>query len=302
MILCYHGISLDDEHEWLPHLYITPERFRQRLQCLREMDASVLPLDEALARLDAGSLPARSVAITFDDGLYDFLRHGLPALTEFGYPSTLYLTTYYCKYRVPVITLILDYLLWKSRRTVIELPEHGIDIPMPARNYAERQLVAGKLIQWMEAEGLNTLEKDGAASQIAKHLNIDYEDIVKRRLVQIVSTEEAQQISRAGVDLQLHTHRHRTPRDRDLFIREIRDNRDCIRELTGKEPVHFCYPSGHYLPEFLPWLRELGVESATTCEAGLARRDSNDLLLPRVLDDYTVDAVRFESIVAGLFT
>ena len=42
-------------------------------------------------------------------------------------------------------------------------------------------------------------------------------------------------------------------------MREIRDNRDRIRDFTGHEAVHFCYPSGDYAPEFLPWLRELGV-------------------------------------------
>ena len=302
LILCYHGLSLDDENEWLPELYITPEQFRQRLECLRQMKASVLPLDEALNRLHTGSLPPRSVAITFDDGLYDFLHHGVPLLSEFGYPCTLYLTTYYCQYKLPVITLILDYLLWKSRQTSVELPEQGIEIPIPIRNHAERAHVVASVLSWMAEKRLSTPEKDDVARQIATRLNIDYEDLLRRRILQIVSMEEARQVWRAGVDLQLHTHRHRTPHSQELFCREIRDNSDCIEDLTGRKPVHFCYPSGRYLPEFLPWLRELGVKSATTCETGLARRDSGDLTLPRVLDDATVDPVRFEGIVSGLFT
>ena len=266
------------------------------------MKATVLSLDEGLTRLHAGSLPQRSVAITFDDGLYDFLYHGVSILSEFGYPCTLYLTTYYCKHNLPVITLILDYLLWKSGLATVDLPEQGIDIPAPVRTYAERQQVVQRALSWMEAKGLSAIEKDGVAREIAKRLGVDYQDILDRRIVQIVSDEEARQIWRAGIDLQLHTHRHRTPSDRELFHREIRDNSNCILELTGKRPVHFCYPSGYYLPDFLPWLRELGIKSATTCERGLAHRDSDDLKLPRVLDDSTVDAVRFESIVAGLFT
>ncbi len=302
LILCYHGLSLDDEHEWLPHLYTTAGQFRQRLECLRQMKASVLPLDEALTRLRTGSLPPRSVAITFDDGLHDFLYHGVPLLSEFGYPCTLYLTTYYCQYRLPVITLIIDYLLWKSGQTIVELPEYGIDTPVPIRDYEQRVHATGKVLRWMESKGLSTLEKDEIARQIAKRLKIDYEDLLRRRILQIVSMEEARQIWRSGVDLQLHTHRHRTPRDRELFQREIRDNSNCIVDISGKRPLHFCYPSGHYLPEFLPWLHELGIKSATTCETGLARRDSGDLTLPRVLDDITVDPIRFEAIVSGLFT
>jgi peptidoglycan/xylan/chitin deacetylase (PgdA/CDA1 family) len=299
--LCYHGLSLDDEHEWNPNLYITPQQFRSRLQSLKDMNASVLPLQDALAHLHAHSLPPRSVVITFDDGFYDFFCHGLPALSEFSYPCTVYLTTYYCGRKLPVITLTLDYLLWKSKVSSVELPEWGIRTPHAIRTYAERQQVVQRLIAWMEANGLTTIEKSEIASRMAERLGIDDVDLVNRRMLQIMSREEAKQISEAGVDIQLHTHRHRSPRDRDLFRREILDNRDVILEITGQNPAHFCYPSGYHVPEFLPWLEELGVQSATTCRKGLATRDSADLVLPRVLDDATLDAVRFESFVSGVF-
>jgi len=122
LILCYHGLSIDDEHEWLPKLFTTPEGFRQRLRALREMQANVLPLGEAVERLHAGSLPPNSVVITFDDGFYDFLKFGVPSLEEFRMPATLYLTTHYCDYRLPIVNLALDYLLWKSNRDFVTLP------------------------------------------------------------------------------------------------------------------------------------------------------------------------------------
>jgi hypothetical protein len=46
----------------------------------------------------------------------------------------------------------------------------------------------------------------------------------------------------------------------------------------------------------------MGVTSATTCEPGLAAAQSQDLLLPRFLDDSSVDLLRFQSFVAGVFT
>jgi peptidoglycan/xylan/chitin deacetylase (PgdA/CDA1 family) len=119
-----------------------------------------------------------------------------------------------------------------------------------------------------------------------------------------MSPEEAKQASESesGVDLQLHTHRHRTPRDKRLFQLEVQDNSEYIQKVTGKAPEHFCYPSGDYCPDFLPWLSEMGVKSATTCERGLATAQSQDLLLPRFLDDSSVDLIRFQSFVAGVFT
>lgn len=301
LILCYHGLSLYDEHHWLPNLYITSQQFRARLQCLKDLGASVLPLGEALARLHARSLPEKSVVITFDDGFYDFYVHALPALADFSYPCTLYLTTHYCAHRVPVITLILDYLLWKSELSTVDLAVWGVAGVRPIGNYPQRQEVVRAVLAWMDSQRLSTFQKNDVACEIATHLGVEYQPILERRMLQIVSHDEASQLSRGGVDLQLHTHRHRTPNDRELFSREIRDNSAVIAELSGKRPSHFCYPSGHHLPEFLPWLQELGIESATTCEKGLARPESHNLILPRVLDDATVDPVRFESLVAGLF-
>jgi len=82
------------------------------------------------------------------------------------------------------------------------------------------------------------------------------------------------------VDIQLHTHRHRTPMDRQLFLREIEDNRKSIEQMTGKSASHF-YP-------------------ATTCELGLASRSSEQLLLPRFLDSATLSPSEFESWLTGV--
>jgi peptidoglycan/xylan/chitin deacetylase (PgdA/CDA1 family) len=301
LILCYHGLSLEDEHEWLPNLYITPEQFRGRLQSLRDMNASVLTLQEGLTRLHSGSLPRRSVVLTFDDGFYDFYKHALPLLKEFSYPATLYLTTHYCGKPIPVITVVLDYLLWKCGLSEVDLSEWGSTGVRLIHTYAERQKVVQDILAWMDVKQLSTSEKSQVAGEIAKRLRVDYDALLRRRILQIITPEEAINASRSGIDLQLHTHRHRTPMDKDLFRREISDNTDVIAALTGHTPVHFCYPSGHYVPEFVPWLRELGVQSATTCDRGLAQVGSPNLTLPRVLDDSTVAPLRFESLVAGLF-
>ena len=117
-----------------------------------------------------------------------------------------------------------------------------------------------------------------------------------------MSPDEVSAAAKAGVQIELHTHRHRTPRDRDLFQREIRDNRARILEYTGRDPVHFCYPSGDYSQEFLPWLRDLNVKSATTCELGLAKQASEPLLLPRLLDAMNVADADFESWLLGMLT
>src|SRR6266404_9218304 len=72
LILAYHGISLDDEHQWDPSLYMAPERFTQRMQLLKDSNCTVLPLAEAVRSLYSHDLPEKCVVLTFDDGTYDF--------------------------------------------------------------------------------------------------------------------------------------------------------------------------------------------------------------------------------------
>ena len=114
LILCYHGVSLDDEHEWDPELFVTPAFLRRRFEILRDNGYAVLPLDEAVTRCANCTLPPRSVVLTFDDGLSDFAQIVAPLLAEFGCPATVYVTTYYSEKRWPVPPPILSYLLWKS--------------------------------------------------------------------------------------------------------------------------------------------------------------------------------------------
>src|SRR4029453_16479621 len=78
LILGYHGVALEDEHEWDSALYISQPRLESQLLMLRRPGCAVLPLGEALAAIEDGSLPPRSVAITFDDGNHDFHERAFP--------------------------------------------------------------------------------------------------------------------------------------------------------------------------------------------------------------------------------
>ena len=143
-------------------------------------------------------------------------------------------------------------------------------------------------------------DKDVVATSLAKQLNVDYEEVLEKRILHLLNPDEVKQLAADGVDVQLHTHRHRTPLDRELFLREIEDNRMRIEAMTGQLPSHFCYPSGHYHPLFSRWLQEAGIKTATTCEAGLASLESDPLLLPRLLDGSGRSSVEFAGWLSGV--
>jgi peptidoglycan/xylan/chitin deacetylase (PgdA/CDA1 family) len=147
---------------------------------------------------------------------------------------------------------------------------------------------------------LSPEEKDELVVRWANALGVEYGAIVEKRILHIMTAGEVAAVAAGGMDIQLHTHRHRTPSDKTLFLREIEDNRTRIEEMTGSVPTHFCYPSGVHEEAFLPWLREAGVESATTCDPGITTRGSDPLLLPRLVDSSTLSAVEFEGWLAGV--
>jgi peptidoglycan/xylan/chitin deacetylase (PgdA/CDA1 family) len=301
LILAYHGISISDEHLWNNSNFISADLFRQRLQLLKKLRCAVLPLDEAITRLYANDLPDRAVAITFDDGTVDFYRKAFPAFKEFDFPVTLYLTTFYSEYQKPIFDLMCSYLLWKGREEVVDLKElAGAGLKMELRTSVSRAAAASAIREFASEQKLSADEKDAVAASLASQLKVDYDALLEARTLHCLRPDEVKQLATAGVDVQLHTHRHRTPRDRELFIRELDDNRKRIYEMTGREAVHFCYPSGVHHPEFLPWLKEAGVVSATTCDTGLASLDSDPLLLPRLLDVSSLSALEFEGWLTGV--
>lgn len=301
LILAYHGIALSDEHLFNGSQFISANLFRDRLELLRKSKCAVLPLGEAVERLYADDLPDRAVAITFDDGLSDFYRRAFPLIQEFEVPVTLYLTTYYSHYQRPVFDLMCSYLLWKGRSNVLDLKElTGQDLKTDLLQRDSREAALAQIRDFARAQKFSADQKDALAASLAAHLKVDYDALLEERVMHNLTPDEVGQLSAGGIDVQLHTHRHRTPLDRALFLKEIEDNRNCIEEMTGKNSTHFCYPSGVYDLKFLPWLREAGVVSATTCESGFASRSSNELLLPRFLDNATLSPIEFESWLTGV--
>lgn len=298
LILCYHGVALEDEHQWSPGLYIPPELFRRRMEALRESGCAVLPLDEAIQRLRNGTLPARAVSLTFDDGAYDFYAAAWPILRDFQYPVTVYLTTYYSEYNRPVFDTMCSYLLWKSRGRELAMAEIGTE-PFVLDD-AGRDRAVRAICSYAAAHQASGREKDALLARVAERLSIDYEALCRRRLLCIMNPAEADELARQGVDIQLHTHRHRVSENRERFIREIEDNRSRLPASASVPARHFCYPGGFHLPPFPAWLRECGVLSATTCQPGIVDRDSDPWLLPRLVDGTELTDCEFRCWLTGL--
>ena len=302
LILCYHGVSLRDEHEWNPGLYVSPSTLLHRMQQLERGQCTVLPLGEAVERLYREDLPDRAVALTFDDGYYDFAAKAWPILAQFGYPATVYFPTLRSEHNFPVVNLVLSYVLWKGRRSV--LPGAGLEgfdsVDYPLATPAQRQQVLARFDAHIRASRPSLAQKDDRVRQLARRLGVDYDELCEARLFTVMRANEVADFSSRGVDFELHTHRHRTPEDPALFADEIRENRLRLEPMIGRPAVHFCYPSGVTHPGYLEVLEAAGIQTATTTRPGIADATSHRLLLPRFVDTNLTTDAEFDAWLQGL--
>jgi peptidoglycan/xylan/chitin deacetylase (PgdA/CDA1 family) len=303
LILCYHGFSLRDEHRWNPELYVTGEHLERRLRALAEGGYHVVPLGKGLEQLRSGSLPPKAVTITIDDGLYDFYRVAYPILSRYRTPVTLYASTWYMLHPGPVFPVMAAYLLWRGVENgvgAVSLSAAGLQLKLGSR--AEAVAFEEALYRRASEQGWDGDRKDACLRELAWAVGEDWEQLVRDRVLSLMSPGEVGSLDPGIVDVQLHTHRHRIPRDRELFLRELSDNRSTLVSfgLNPERLVHLCYPSGEHYPEFLPWLREAGVVSATTCVPGLAASSTDPLLLPRFIDTMRTPDLEFDAWCAGV--
>ena len=90
VILLYHRVADLSADPW--GLAVAPRHFAEQLAVLRE-HGRVLGLRQLATALQDGTIPHRSVAVTFDDGYADNLHAAKLLLERHGIPATVFVTT-----------------------------------------------------------------------------------------------------------------------------------------------------------------------------------------------------------------
>ncbi len=298
-IVCYHGISLQDEHCFQPKLFMREDTFLKRMAYLKKHGYRVLSLSEALALMYQNTLPPHAVVITFDDGWIGIGTKAASALRELGFPSTVYVTTSDVVTEAPVFDVALRYLIWKGRGkaldlNLLELGSEAIFLgSLSEREHAARRISeAGKKTDDSNRQALLV--------KLAEILGVDWNPDGVRPLFRLMTLQQLAQLPAQGMDLQLHTHRHRLPIDDPNVVEsEIIDNRAVLKRIVSGPLQHFCYPSGEFHPSLFPRLRLLGIKSATTCLSGFNYPGTERLELRRFLDGENITQVEFDAELSG---
>lgn len=128
-ILLYHSID-DTAAPAYRRWAVTPMAFAAQMAYLRQEGYHAFTVTEFVQRLSMGAvnLPAKTIVITFDDGLADFYLAALPILQDYGFPATLYITTGYVEgssqWLAPVGEGERTMMSWAQ---IAELPAYGIE-------------------------------------------------------------------------------------------------------------------------------------------------------------------------------
>jgi peptidoglycan/xylan/chitin deacetylase (PgdA/CDA1 family) len=299
-ILCYHGTAFEEESLFRPKLFINYATLQKRLEYLRAQVYPILPLEESLARLDHEELPDCAAVITVDDGFYSTYKSACELFSKFSFPVTIYVTSYYCANENPIFRLVVQYMFWKTRKEFLDLSvlSPSLSGKVSLLDTEEKDEGMWKLIQFGE-EQCQEPQRVILMRHLGELLETDFEHICKTRSLSLMNSQEIQSLAAQGIDIQLHTHRHRLPLDEQQVKKEIFDNRTFLEPLIGKPLHHLCYPSGLWSQKLWSWLDALEVKSATTCEPGLNYPETSKLGLKRFLDGENITQIEFEAELSG---
>ena len=300
-ILCYHGTSFEREHELNPTSFIQPENFRRRMEFLQDWGATILTLDDALLMLRKNDLPDRAVTITIDDGWFGTYAHMLPVLKEFGFPATVYLSTYHIEKQTFLFSLFIKYILMQTTSGMLDLGllDTGLNGKFRLYQLGHKQEAFTRIVEHGETV-LDPAGREALCFKLAHLCNYDIDQAVERRMFKFMNLEEAAELPGMGFDVQLHTHRHAFSRDnRAEAEKEVRDNMRVLAQIGVHSCKHFCYPSGEYVTQHADWLGAMGIESAVTTDFGLAAPDSHLFFLKRICVSDAMGDLDFEAAISG---
>lgn len=228
---------------------------------------NVLPLPEAVARLKAGTLPARAAAITFDDGYADNLTHALPILQKHSLHATFFIATSYLNGGRMFNDTVIESIR-RSPHTQLDLNDLGLGIHDLGSGAAKAEAI-GKILPQVKYLPLD--ERENTAAELTTRAGVDRlpDDLM-------MTTAQLKQLHAAGMEIGGHTHRHPilAKLDRVEAQAEIAAGKAWLEETLGDRVRMFAYPNGKpgtdYLPEQAGIVHELGFDAAVSTQRGVS--------------------------------
>jgi peptidoglycan/xylan/chitin deacetylase (PgdA/CDA1 family) len=266
LILGYHRIACTSRDS--DEVCVSPENFAGHMESLRKY-VHPISLSKLVQGLKEGSLPPKSVAVTFDDGYADNLYSAKPILEKYAIPATVFICTGYMGRE----------FWWDELERLVTGSQAD-----PRMFHLQ---AGGKQFEWYQAtvspeEGQLALREEFCRALYQFLLSLDVEDQnhamgVIRRWSEVsspgISTpramkeEELLRLVDGGlIELGAHTSYH--PMLPQLSFErqkeEIQSSKRHLESLLSEKIAGFSYPNGRATVHAKALVREMGFTYACT--------------------------------------
>jgi peptidoglycan/xylan/chitin deacetylase (PgdA/CDA1 family) len=249
---------------------------------------TVLPLDQAIDHLKAGSLPARAACMTFDDGYADNYQIALPILARHKLTATFFIATGF----MDGGRMWNDSLIETIRHSplpMLDLSRFGLGCYDLHGNDAKGASIAA-LIHHLKYR--HTAERVELTQDIANLAEVTLPLDLMMTSQQVIALRDA------GMQVGAHTQTHPIlARLTDKQVRkEIQASQAHLENLLGERIRLFAYPNGKpgqdYTPRCVAVVRDLGFDGAVSTQWG-ASATGDDLYQIRRFTPWDANRLQF---------
>lgn len=237
----------------------------------------VLPLEDAVNRLQTGRLPRRAACITFDDGYPDWLAGVAPALRRRNLHATFFITSG----QFDGVPLWHERILAAVRRLPGPLLELGIPF-LPAQSVAtvdDRRRQVQRLEH--ELKYLTLQRREQILLQLEAAAGVQAAD------VPVMSEAQLRDLHSQGFGIGAHTALHPILDycSADEVEHEIGGVRERLQAIVGGQVSGFAYPNGRPYADFsrlhVDAVKRAGYRYAVTTHWGVADAATSLFQIPR---------------------
>jgi len=298
VILMYHSINQPDCPYVYPDSIISIESFEKQIEYLTSKKR-IVRLPELVKHINDGvKLPRGAVAITFDDGYYDFFSNAYPILRKYNCSCTLF----------PITGLLYSgELKWEDQLAYLVNSSNLGTLVVDVKGRSMRFKISNKSGKLGAIRQLNSMLTQVDSEEIARTISlIEKESGSSVRLPERVTLRYDEVVSLKDeplISFGAHTHNHVSLGRVSLDTAEseiIRSKKE-VERATGKECNIFSYPIGKardFNETAKEILKENGFQCAVTTIPGKVdvRSDPFELRRIAVTDDASY---RFKCTIVG---
>ena len=251
-------------------------RFEQQLRWVKDW-FRVLPLPEAVKGLREGSLPARPLCITFDDGYADNATLALPILRRLGLTATFFIATGYLNGGRMWNDTIIE-AVRAATGPDLNLSDLGLGTFVVEGSAAKRAAIEAILTRLKHLPVAERQRKtDAIADRVGAGLPCDL----------MLTDRQVRELRDAGMAIGAHTVTHPilAKLDDAPAREEILESKRHLERLLGHPVSLFAYPNGKpvqdYTATHVAMARELGFDAALSTAPGAGRRGCDLFQIPR---------------------